>query len=47
MKANVYDEGRAPAVPQRNAVGKPTSPKTKARAKAGGGQGGSSPHCSC
>ena len=28
MKANVYDEGRAPAVPQLNEVGKPTSQKT-------------------
>jgi uncharacterized membrane protein len=35
MKANVYDEGRAPDVPQRNEVGKPTSQKTKAPAKAG------------
>ena len=35
MKANVYDEGRAPAVPQLNAVGKPTSRKPKAPAKAG------------
>ena len=35
MKANVYDEGRAPDVPQRNAVGKPTPQKTKAPAKAG------------
>ncbi len=35
MKANVYEEGRAPAVPQRNAVGQPASRKTKARAKTG------------
>jgi uncharacterized membrane protein len=35
MKANVYDQGRAPDVPQLNAVGKPTSQKTKASAKAG------------
>ena len=34
MKANVYDAGRAPAVPQRNTVGRPTPPKTKARARA-------------
>ena len=35
MKANVYDEGRAPDVPQRNEVGKPTPQKPKAPAKAG------------
>ena len=35
MKANVYDEGRAPDVPQRNELGKPTSQKPKAPAKAG------------
>src|SRR5207253_2747235 len=41
MKANtynVYDEGRAPNVPQFNAVGaagKPTPPKSKTSAKAG------------
>src|SRR5439155_21167961 len=35
MKANVYAEGRAADVPQRNALGKPTSQKTKAPAKAG------------
>jgi uncharacterized membrane protein len=35
MKANIYAEGRSPAVPQRNESGKPPSQKTKARAKAG------------
>ena len=38
MKANVYDAGRAPAVPQLNAVGvvgKPTHPKSNKSAKAG------------
>ncbi len=35
MKANVYNEGRAPDVPQRNESGKPTSQKTRAPAKAG------------
>ena len=35
MKANVYDEGRVPDAPQRNAVGKPTPQKPKAPAKAG------------
>ena len=35
MKANVYDEGRVPAVPQRNEAGKPTSQKARAPAKAG------------
>lgn len=35
MKANVYDEGRAPAVPRRNEAGKPTSQKARAPAKAG------------
>jgi uncharacterized membrane protein len=35
MKANIYAEGRAPAVAQRNESGKPTSQKTKARARAG------------
>jgi uncharacterized membrane protein len=35
MKANVYDEGRAPAVPQLNDAGKRTSQKTKAPSKAG------------
>ena len=34
MKANVYDEGRAPAVPQRNEPGEPTPQKPKAPAKA-------------
>src|SRR3954470_7662830 len=34
MKANVYTEGRTPAVPQCNEPGKPTPPKTKAPAKA-------------
>jgi uncharacterized membrane protein len=34
MKANVSDEGRSPAVPQLNAVGKPPSQKTKAPTKA-------------
>ena len=37
MKANVYDEGRAPAVPQHNKVGKPPSQKPNAGAKAGSG----------
>ena len=31
----IYDEGRAPDVPQLNEVGKPTSQKTKAPIKAG------------
>jgi len=35
MKANVYDQGRAPDVPQFNEAGKPTSQKTKASAKSG------------
>jgi len=35
MKANVYNEGRAPAVPRLNEVGKPPSQKTKARANGG------------
>jgi uncharacterized membrane protein len=35
MKANVYDQGRGPDVPQLNELGKPTSQKTKATAKAG------------
>src|SRR6266508_1321100 len=35
MQANVSDQGRAPDMPQRNAVGKPTSQKTKAPTKAG------------
>jgi uncharacterized membrane protein YozB (DUF420 family) len=34
MNANVYDEGRSPAVPQRPESGKPPSPKTKAPRKA-------------
>lgn len=34
MKANVYDEGQAPAVLQLNEVRKPTSQKTKGPAKA-------------
>jgi uncharacterized membrane protein len=34
MNANVSDEGPAPTVPQRNAVGQPTPPKPKAPAKA-------------
>ena len=34
MKPNVYDEGRAPAVPQLNEVGRARSQKTKAPAKA-------------
>ncbi len=38
MKANVYDEGRTPQVPQLNTVGKPTPPKTKAPPKAGSGK---------
>ena len=37
MKANVYDEGRSPDMPQLNEVGKPTSQKTKAPAKSGSG----------
>jgi hypothetical protein len=36
MKANVYDKGRAPAVPQLNEVGRARSQKTKAPAKAVG-----------
>ncbi len=41
MKANVYDENRAsqPQVPQLNGVGKPTSPPTRAPAKAGSAKG--------
>src|SRR6266508_3831214 len=35
MKTNVYHKGRAPDMPQLNAVGKPTSQKTKAPIKAG------------
>jgi uncharacterized membrane protein len=35
MKTTVYDQGRALNVPQRNAVGKPPSQKTKAPIKAG------------
>jgi len=35
MKANVYDEGRAPDVPHFEELGKPPPPKTKAPAKAG------------
>jgi len=35
MKANVYDEGRVPDVPQPSVLGKPTPQKTKAPAKAG------------
>lgn len=35
MNANVYDEGRAPQVPQLNATWKPTPPITRAPAKAG------------
>jgi uncharacterized membrane protein len=35
MKATVYDQGRAPAVPQRNELGKPPSQKPKAPIKAG------------
>jgi uncharacterized membrane protein len=35
MKANVYDQGRGPDVPQLNVLGKPTSQKTKAPTKAG------------
>ena len=35
MKANVYDEGRVPHVPQLNAVGKPRPPQTRVPAKAG------------
>src|SRR6476469_224256 len=34
MNANVYDEGRSPAVPQRPESGKPPSPKPKAPRKA-------------
>ena len=34
MKANVYDQGRAPDVPQLNEFGKSASQKTKAPAKA-------------
>jgi hypothetical protein len=34
MKANVYDKGRVPDVPQFNKVGKPRSQKPKAPAKA-------------
>jgi uncharacterized membrane protein len=35
MKANVYDQGRAPEAPQRNVVGRPVAAKTKTRPKAG------------
>ena len=35
MKANVYDDGCAPAVPPLNRVGKPMSQKPNAPAKAG------------
>jgi uncharacterized membrane protein len=35
MKANVYDQGRGPDVPQLNEAGKPPSQKTRAPAKAG------------
>jgi uncharacterized membrane protein len=35
MKANVYDEGQAPHVPQLNKVGKPKPLQTRAPAKAG------------
>ena len=35
MKANIYDEGRVPAAPQPNALGKPTPHKTKAPARTG------------
>jgi uncharacterized membrane protein len=35
MKANVYDQGRAPEAPQRNVVGRPAAAKTKTRPKAG------------
>jgi uncharacterized membrane protein len=35
MKANVYAAGRDPNVPQRDEGGKPSSRKTRARAKAG------------
>ena len=35
MQAKDYGEGRAPDVPQLNAVGKPASRKTKSPAKAG------------
>src|SRR6266511_6288489 len=35
MQANVSDQGRAPDMPQRNEVGKPTSQKTNAPAKVG------------
>src|SRR4051812_48930683 len=35
MKVPVYDAGRAPAAPQRNAVGQPPAPKPKAPARAG------------
>jgi uncharacterized membrane protein len=35
MKANVYDQGRTPDVPQLNELGKPTPQKTRAPAKAG------------
>src|SRR5690242_18905079 len=35
MNANVYDEGRAPNVPQFNESGKPPSQKPKAPTKAG------------
>jgi uncharacterized membrane protein len=33
MKANVYDKGQTPDVPQINAEGKPTAQKTRAQAK--------------
>jgi hypothetical protein len=35
MKANVYAEGRSPAVPLRHESGQPPSQKTRARARAG------------
>jgi uncharacterized membrane protein len=35
MNTNVYDQGRAPDMPQLNAGGQPTPPKTKAPTKAG------------
>ena len=47
MKANVYDEGRAPDVPQRNEVGKPTAQKPKAPAKARFGKVARRRACSC
>jgi hypothetical protein len=35
MNTNIYDTGRAPAVPQRPESGQPTTEKPKARARAG------------